>query len=187
MTMMSLGASRYYPVYIADIFLIVPCLSLCGDWSCRFLRLFTDLPLPQIAAYEQDLLSPHPTTNINSLKSVLADEATTLLHGSECLPSIHSTASALFSSRGTLDLSALSTIRLSVPTERQGVSVIDALVSAQLASSRSDARRKISAGSVRVNDDLVTDASMEICFHKSSCPIKVSFGKKTHVLIVLER
>jgi tyrosyl-tRNA synthetase len=61
----------------------------------RFLKLFTELPLNEIAT-----LATYEGADINKAKIILADEATALLHGRECLESIHKTIQSMFSDGG---------------------------------------------------------------------------------------
>jgi len=61
----------------------------------RFLKLFTELPLEEIAELEK-----LEGADINEAKVILADEATTMLHGRECLQPIHETAENMFKGSG---------------------------------------------------------------------------------------
>ena len=66
----------------------------------RFLRIFTELPREDI-----ERLEALPGAQINEAKVVLADEATSLLHGPECLAEVKQTAAALSATRGSADAS----------------------------------------------------------------------------------
>jgi tyrosyl-tRNA synthetase len=160
---------------------------------CRFLKLFTDLPLEQIAAYET--LSG---AELNAVKVVLADEATRLLHGEACLAGIHHTVQALFAaqsaSAATSDLESLEQVALSAidltstgnPAVRM-VSVVDLLVKSGFAASKNAARRLIAQGGAKVND-LKVDDEAAVVIEKdfdANGRLKLSGSKKKHVVVVL--
>lgn len=152
----------------------------------RFLKLFTEVSLEQIREYEK-----LDGAALNDVKVVLADEATKLLHGADCLPEIHATIKSLFSKSGGEDLSSLPQISLSVvdlqPKEDgPAILVADLLVKADMTASKGEARRLIKAGGVRVQDEKVSD---EYAFVKqsdfdSSGRLKLSSGKKKHAVVL---
>lgn len=129
---------------------------------------------------------------LNEAKIILADEATKLLHGSDCLNSIHETVKSLFSTGGSSNYDSLPRIKLSDTLITQiesgnGVSVVDAMLAASLATSKTEARKAIINGGARINDEKVS--SEAAVFTKSdfdeSGRMKLSLGKKRHVLIVM--
>ena len=163
----------------------------------RFLKLFTELSLDKIAS-----MSQWQGAQLNAAKVVLADEATQMLHGAQCLPGIHSTVEALFaahSSTGGADLASLPVVQLGaeavikVRAAGQGLPVVELLVLAGMASSNSEARRLVRAGGARVNDVKVGDEHAVVTasdFHlggDSGEPqqLKLSSGKKKHKVVVL--
>ena len=141
----------------------------------RFLRLFTALPLPEVAR-----LAALKGSEINDAKKVLANEATGLLHGAEAAGQAARTASQAFE-QGLL-AEGLPTISLDLSN---GVSILDANVAAGFASSKGEARRAIQGGAIRVNDVTVSDERMILSRAQLGAEgvVKLSFGKKRHVLV----
>lgn len=118
----------------------------------RFLKLFTEMPLHEIAELEQLV-----GADINKAKIVLADQATTLLHGKECLEAIHGTVQNMFSGAGSATEGLPRAFVKKADLEGGGVNVLDLLVGLKLASSKKEARRLIQGGGARINDDQITD------------------------------
>lgn len=113
----------------------------------RFLKLFTELPLDTIHSYEVYV----GTKEINDVKIILADEATKLLHGEECLPQIHETVASMFTdSSSTASTDGLPIVYVTSSELTNGVRIIDVLVQLKLASSKKDARRLIQGGGARM-------------------------------------
>ncbi len=144
----------------------------------RFLKLFTILPLGEIAK-----LGVLKGSEINEAKKVLATEATALVHGRQAADEAAGTARKTFE-EGTLDV-ALQTANIPRSTLEGGLGVLDAYVLAHLVMSKGEARRQINNGGLKVNDSTVSDEKMTLTL-KDLTPegvIKLSFGKKRHVLI----
>jgi tyrosyl-tRNA synthetase len=144
----------------------------------RFLRLFTVLPLDEIARLET--LSG---ADINEAKKVLATEATALLHGREAAERAAETARVTFE-QGAL-AETLPTIEVARSELEKGMSANAAFVQAGLVTSLSDARRQIRGRGLRINDETVTDEN-RILSTADLTPegvIKLSFGRKKHVLL----
>jgi tyrosyl-tRNA synthetase len=110
----------------------------------RFLKLFTILPLDEIAR-----LSALQGAEINEGKKVLATEATALLHGREKAEAAAETARRTFE-EGALEQS-LPTVEVKRAELKAGIGVLNAYVSAGLVASTSEARRQIKGGGVKVN------------------------------------
>ncbi|WP_116654067.1 tyrosine--tRNA ligase [Pelagibacterium sediminicola] len=144
----------------------------------RFLKLFTTLPLDEIARVVGGV-----ATDINEAKKVLATEATALVHGRAAAEEAAAAAVALFEA-GQLDLS-LPTIQIGWSALRGGLGILAAAVTANLASSNGEARRHIQAGALKVNDETVTDDKLALGEEHvlSEGVIKLSIGKKRHVLL----
>ncbi len=144
----------------------------------RFLRLFTELPLDEIARLEalQD-------AEINEAKKILADLATTLCHGPE------EAAAAAETARQTFEEGSMATdlpsIEAAAEELRDGVLLFELLRRAGLCQSNGEARRLIKGGGARVNDKSVRDemAKVSIDDLTSDDVVKLSAGKKRHVLI----
>lgn len=144
----------------------------------RFLRLFTDVPLEEIARYES-----RSGAALNEAKELLATEATRLAHGEEAAASAAEGArSALSGGRPAVGLRELS---LSVDELSQGVHLVDLLVRAQLASSKGDARRLIQGKGVKLDGVTVStgDAIVHAVQFKDAGGVRLSVGRKRHVVL----
>jgi tyrosyl-tRNA synthetase len=144
----------------------------------KFLRLFTTMPVGEIVKLEA-----LQGAEINEAKKVLATEATALLHGREAALTAQATAQKTFEEGGTS--SSLPTIALTASELKAGLGILNAFVKAGLVPSNGEARRQIQSGGLRVNDELVTDPNRNLTLADASQDgaIKLSFGKKKHVLI----
>jgi tyrosyl-tRNA synthetase len=145
----------------------------------RFLKLFTLLPIDEIAR-----LSSLQGAEINDAKKVLATEATALIHGREAAGKAEATARTTFEQGGTAqDLPSVEVSRAELDA---GIGVLAAFAEkACLVASNGEARRQIKAGGLRVNDIAVTDEKMALTAADLTADgvIKLSFGKKKHVLL----
>jgi tyrosyl-tRNA synthetase len=148
-----------------------------GDVT-RFLKLFTVLPLDDIAR-----LAALKGQDINEAKKVLATEATALVHGRAEAERAADTARRTFE-EGTL-AEALPTIELGRGELDAGVGVLGAFVKAGLVTSNGDARRQIKGGGLKVNDATVTDEKLTLTPADLTPEgvIKLSLGRKRHVLL----
>ena len=144
----------------------------------RFLKLFTELPLDEIAR-----LAALQGAGINEAKKVLANEATAMLHGRQAADDAAAAAKTTFEEGGLA--AGLPTIELPVADLKTGIGVPNAFVTAGLVASTSEARRQIKAGGLRVNDVVVTDekAVLSASDVTPEGVIKLSLGKKKHVLV----
>ena len=133
----------------------------------RFLRLFTDLPLDEIARLEA-----LGGSEINAAKVVLANEVTRLCRGADAADAAAATAAATFSGGGVgADLPVLT-----LPVE--GISAVDALVGIGFVASRGEAKRLIAGGGARLDGTVISDENHFIS--NSSDEIRISSGKKKH-------
>jgi tyrosyl-tRNA synthetase len=139
----------------------------------RFLRLFTDLPLDEIARLEA-----LGGAEINEAKKILANEATALCRGRAASEEAAETARRTFEEGAAGD--ALPS--LAVPAE--GIGIVDAVVAIGFAASKGEARRKIAEGAVRIEGEAMRDANHLIVV--GAAPVKLSLGKKQHGLLVAE-
>lgn len=144
----------------------------------RFLRLFTELPLDEVARLEK-LGGPE----INEAKKVLATEATRMAHGDEAAREALETARRTFEQGGTAQ--GLPTVEIARAELEAGVPLLDLLVRAGLASSKSDARRLVKQGGARVNDGTVTDEAARVAARDLGADgtAKLSAGRKRHALV----
>jgi tyrosyl-tRNA synthetase len=144
----------------------------------RFLKLFTVLPLDEIAK-----LGALKGQEINEAKKVLATEATALVHGRAAADEAAQTARSTFEQRETsLDLPTVHVARKDITS---GLGVLSAFVTAGLASSNGEVRRAIANNAVAVNDARITSDKHVIGETDISADgvIKLSLGKKQHVLL----
>lgn len=143
----------------------------------RFLKLFTLLPLDEIARLEA-----LQGSEINEAKKVLANEATTLLHGRQAAEEAAETARKTFE-EGSL-AESLPTVEIPGAELESGLGVLGAFVRAGLVASTGEARRQVRGGGLRVNDTAVVDEKATISrADLKGEVIKLSLGKKKHVLL----
>ena len=144
----------------------------------RFLKLFTILPLDEIAK-----LAALKGQEINEAKKVLATEATALVHGRDAAEAASETARRTFE-QGAI-ATDLPTLEVAASELASGIGVVGLFVKAGLVASNGEARRQIKGGGLRVNDVPVTDEKMSLSKTDLTPEgvIKLSLGKKRHVLI----
>ncbi|PKB25431.1 tyrosyl-tRNA synthetase [Novosphingobium kunmingense] len=133
----------------------------------KFLRLFTDLPLEEIARLES-----LEGSEINAAKVTLANEVTRLCRGEEAARTAEATAAQTFAGGGLgADLPVIV-----LPPD--GITLIDALVGIGFAASRGEAKRLIAGGGARVDGEAITDEAHMIA--ASAADVRISSGKKKH-------
>ncbi|WP_339039311.1 tyrosine--tRNA ligase [Bradyrhizobium symbiodeficiens] len=144
----------------------------------KFLKLFTTLPMAEIRKLEA-----LGGSEINEAKKVLATEATALLHGRDAANEAAETARRTFEEGALAE--TLPTVEIPRGELDAGLGVLNAFVKAGLVASNGEARRQIKGGGLRVNDEPVTDEKMALSANNLTPEgvIKLSFGKKKHVLI----
>ncbi|MDE2302124.1 MAG: tyrosine--tRNA ligase [Sphingomonadales bacterium] len=140
----------------------------CDDRDVgRFLRLFTDLPLAEIARLEA-----LEGQDINRAKIALADAVTTLCRGEDAARAAAATAAATFDAGGLgADLPVLA-----LPAS--GMSIVDALVGIGFAASRGEAKRLVAGGGARIDGEAVGDEAFHIAADRGER--RISAGKKRH-------
>ena len=144
----------------------------------RFLRLFTELPLDEIARLEA-----LEGAEINQAKIILANEATALCHGIAAAKAAEETATQTFAKGEMAD--GLPQITLS-SDEAIGLSVVDAFIKSELGSSKGEVRRLIKGGGARINGTAIASEDVVLGaddFADGKC--QLSAGKKRHALIIL--
>ena len=142
----------------------------------RFLKLFTVLPLDDIAR-----LAALKDAEINEAKKILATEATALVHGRAAAEQAAETARTTFEEGGLAQ--TLPTVTVAAGTLHK-VRAIDAAVLAGFASSNGEARRLIVGGGFKINDK--TEYDPIHLLHGEDVKdgaIKLSLGRKRHVLL----
>ncbi|WP_119167460.1 tyrosine--tRNA ligase [Algihabitans albus] len=144
----------------------------------RFLKLFTDLPLPEIARLEA-----LQGRELNEAKKVLALEATKLCRGEAAAQEAAETARRTFEEGAV----AAQLPTLEVPTERlaAGIPLYALLAEAGLCASNGEARRLIKGGGARVNDEKVEDETALVSPDRllPEGVVKISAGRKKHALV----
>jgi tyrosyl-tRNA synthetase len=144
----------------------------------RFLRLFTELPIDEIAPLER-----LEGSEINEAKKVLATEATALCHGREAAEAAAATARTVFESGGSD--SGLPMITVPRDLLAVGIPAFELFNRAGLAASNGEARRLIRGGGARINDAPVENETRTVSLADldSLGMIKLSAGRKRHALM----
>ena len=143
----------------------------------RFLRLFTDLPLDEIARLEA-----LGGAEINEAKKVLANAATALAHGTEKSAAAAETARLAFEEGAAAE--SLPSVEVPLAELTEGVPAFRLFTVAGLAASNGEARRLIRGGGARVNDVAVTGEGQVISLaDMRDGAIKLSAGRKQHRLV----
>lgn len=141
----------------------------------KFMRLFTDMPLDEIARMEA-----LEGAQINDAKVRLANEATSLLHGAQAASEAQATAKTTFEQGGT----AAGLPTFDVPaSDIESLGVLSAATLTGLAGSNGEARRHIKAGALKVNDVKVDSHEDTLAGALTDGVVKISVGKKKHALI----
>jgi len=137
----------------------------------RFLRLFTDLPLDEIARLEG-----LEGAEINAAKTVLANEVTKLVRGDAAAQLAERTAAETFAGGGAgEDLPTLS-------TGAEGVRIGAALTALGFTASNGEAKRKLAEGAVKLDGETITDPG-HLIVAPSGSELRLSLGKKKHALL----
>jgi tyrosyl-tRNA synthetase len=144
----------------------------------RYLKLFTELPLAEIARLER-----RKDVEINEAKKVLATEVTALCHGRKAAEAAAETAREVFEAGGA----GGELPRVGVPRGEleRGVAAFELFVRAGLAGSNGEARRLIKGGGARVNDAVVPAEMHPVSLADLDAQgqIKLSAGRKRHALV----
>lgn len=149
----------------------------------KLMYLFTDLELAEIKKMESV-----QGQELNEIKKILADEITAIVHGRNSLESIHNSALGMFAT-DTKDLSQLTSIpKYNISKLKiESASVIDILVDNKLCESRGDAKKLLRSGGVYINGESIAEdyKFLESAFSEDNF-VKLSCGKKKHLLIILD-
>lgn len=153
------------------------------DDVIRFLKLFTELPLHEIAELEK-----LQGAEINNAKIVLADEATAMLHGRECLVNIQETAKNMFLGTGE-STDGLARIFVTENDLKDGVGILDVFVKLDLASSKKDARRLIQGGGAKLDGETISDegSSLSMSDFDGKDEVILRAGKKRAGVVELQQ
>jgi tyrosyl-tRNA synthetase len=144
----------------------------------RFLRLFTELPMDEIARLEA-----LQGSEINDAKIVLANEATALCHGKDAAAAAAETARRTFV-EGAIG-EDLPSIEIPKAELEAGIAAFALLTRAGLTQSNGEARRLIKGGGARMNDARIEDetATVSLADVNDQGVIKLSAGRKRHALV----
>ncbi len=143
----------------------------------RFLRLFTELPLDEIARLEA-----LEGADLNQAKTILATEATRLIHGDDAAQAAADTAQATFGASARSE--NLPTLSLPETELAAGVGLLDCFVQLGFAQSNGEARRLVQGGGARINDQPIQDPQYRLSLSDlEDGAIKLSAGKKRHGLV----
>ena len=144
---------------------------------CRFLRLFTELPLDEIAKLEA-----LEGADINSAKIVLANEATAMCRGVEASTLAQETANTTFA-EGGLGVN-LPTIEKTQSEIDDGLGILAILTEFGFTASNGEARRQVQGGGVKINNIKVEDVNVKITADDIiDGVLKLSLGKKKHGIV----
>ncbi|HEV2503427.1 MAG TPA: tyrosine--tRNA ligase [Mesorhizobium sp.] len=144
----------------------------------RFLKIFTRLPLDEIAKLEA-----LGGSELNEAKKILATEVTAIVHGRVAAQEAAETARKTFEEGALAD--NLPSIEIPGAELEAGVGLLALLVRAGLAASNGEARRHVQGGAVRLNDEAITDERRSVTLQDLSPEkvVKLSLGKKKHILV----
>ena len=141
----------------------------------KFLKMFTDLSIYQIDEMKND--------NINQLKIILANQATSMLHGKIAAQKAEETAKKTFVS-GSIGKD-LPTIKVSKKEIESGINIVELVVLSDLIASKSEVRRTMKNKGIKINNEIIEDPGLLISlkhFNNENF-LKLSLGKKKHVII----
>ena len=143
----------------------------------KFLKIFTNL--------ETNEIEKKKSNNINELKILLANEATTMLHGRKAAKNSELAAKEAFS--GNLLGSNLPSIKIKSKDLDNEVNIIDLVILSKLENSKSEIRRLIKGNAIKINDKVISDEKLIIKnkLFKNNY-LKLSVGKKRHIKIEID-
>ncbi len=143
----------------------------CDDRDVgRFLRLFTDLPLDEVARLEA-----LEGAEVNAAKIVLANEVTKLVRGEEAAKTAEATAQETFAGGAGDDLPSLA-------VGAEGMRIGAVLTELGFTASNGEAKRKLAEGAVKIDGDAIKDPGFVVA-PDDGASLKLSLGKKKHALI----
>ena len=143
----------------------------------KFLKMFTDIEINKIEEIKNE--------EINQLKILLANEATSMLHGKKAAQKAEETAKKTFGKGSFGD--DLPTVNLNKSNIEKGINIIELVLLSNLISSKSEVRRSIKNNGIKINNITITDDKLNISskdFNNENI-LKLSFGKKKHVIFKL--
>ena len=140
----------------------------------KFLKIFTDIEINEIKKLQNN--------DINRLKILLANEATSMLHGEKAAKDSEQAAKEAFS--GSSLGSSLPSIKIKKKNLDKKINIVDLVILSKLENSKSEIRRLIKGNAIKLNDTIISDEKLIIeskLFNKNY--LKLSIGKKRHIKI----
>ncbi|WP_415314614.1 tyrosine--tRNA ligase [Candidatus Pelagibacter sp. Uisw_137] len=142
----------------------------------KFLKIFTDIHIDEIENIKND--------NINELKILLANKATSMLHGEDEARKCQETAKQTFSENSLGD--NLPTIKINKQMLGDNINILDLVILSKLESSKSEIRRLIKGNGIKINSQAISDEKFLITKNLfKDRLIKLSLGKKKHIKVEL--
>ena len=143
----------------------------------KFLKMFTDLDIQEIENLEKN------NKNINTLKILLANKTTEMLHGTKAAENAETTAQKTFED-GTIG-GDLPTLKIKKNSMTNGISIFDLVLQTKLANSKGEIRRMMKNNGLKINNQVLTDESkiINVSDFDQDNNMKVSHGKKQHVIV----
>jgi len=142
----------------------------------KFIKIFTDINVDQIEKIKDN--------NINELKIILANKATTMLHGEQEAKNIEETAKQTFADNSLGE--NLPSISISENELNTKMTIIDLIILSKFENSKSEIRRLIKGNGIKINNQVIVDEKLIVTkdlFQDSL--IKLSLGKKKHLKVKL--
>ncbi len=147
--------------------------------ALRFLKMFTFLPLEEIAKYEH-----LQGQELNTVKELLAYEQTKIIHGEEEADKALSAAKSMFSAGAELDLEGMPSIEISKDELKGDFKVVDLYAMTDLCKSKSAARRLVEQGGAKINEEPVNDIEAVVAEEMiKDGQIILKAGKKRYFLV----
>jgi tyrosyl-tRNA synthetase len=142
----------------------------------KFLKFFTDLETAEIDKLKEK--------DINELKTLLANEATTMLHGQKAAQESEQAAREAFSGNSLGSNSP--SIKISKEDIDKKLGIVDFVILSKLENSKSEIRRLIKGDAIKINDKIISDEKLIISHNLfKENYLKLSIGKKRHLKIVI--
>jgi len=143
----------------------------------NFLKFFTDIEIDKINNFKNN------NTDINKLKILLANETTSMLHGSKAAEESEKTAQETFTNKSI----GKNLPKVSIEGKKiiDGINILDFILLTPLASSKSEVRRMIKNNGLKINNEIISDEK-KILNQKNfddDGVMKVSHGKKQHIVV----
>jgi len=143
----------------------------------NFLKFFTDIEIDKINNFKNN------NTDINKLKILLANETTSMLHGSKAAEESEKTAQETFTNKSI----GKNLPKVSIEGKKiiDGINILDFILLTPLASSKSEVRRMIKNNGLKINNEIISDEK-KILNQKNfddAGVMKVSHGKKQHIIV----